>query len=83
MQPRPVGTLPVVFPGTQAEAFELTAAITLMCNTASRGQGEGGETCTVEQRCAAHRMLLDQKTLGHLVFAKRLATRFRAEEFDA
>jgi uncharacterized protein YggL (DUF469 family) len=65
-----VVTEPTVFHGTEQEKTELLIALEHNCQ------------CHQEQRCAAHAMLLDQRTLDRLVFARReLQIKLVVEEF--
>jgi hypothetical protein len=55
---------PTVFPGTREERDALLAALQTVC---SCQRGKDGKT----QVCGAHTLLLDERTLKHLIFYRR------------
>jgi hypothetical protein len=61
--------------GTQEEMSALIASIERYCDCESRPEGMQQSTC------AAHRLLLEQRQLDGLLFARRLAPRLSEEEF--
>src|SRR5205807_10147485 len=75
------GTLPmatsVLWHGTQTEALELLQALSRNCSCVVTAEGVRLATC------APHEMLsADQRAIDGLLFARRIATRLRTEEFN-
>jgi hypothetical protein len=67
---------PTIWNGTRQEAGELLEAVSANCTCVRDAAGIRTAICE------AHRMLVtDQRALNGLVFARRIASRFRAEEF--
>ncbi len=66
----------VLWHGTAEEASELVDVLTRHCSCKFSARGE------LRATCAPHRMLIDdQRALNGLLFARRMARRFRLEEF--
>jgi hypothetical protein len=65
--------LSAVFHGNPAELMALLAAVERNCSCADPEIGTG--------KCPAHRALLDQHWLDHVLFARHLAERLLFEEF--
>jgi hypothetical protein len=61
-----------VWHGSERALIELTRSITHHCTCPPRPAGPA--------ICGAHRLLLDQRALDGLLFARRLLPRLRAEE---
>lgn len=67
----------VIWHGTQAETFELLQALSRNCSCVVTA--EGGRLST----CAPHQMLVsEQRAVDGLLFARRIADRLRAEEWE-
>ena len=67
----------VTWNGTQQESFDLVSAVAHNCACEFGLMGVRVTTCT------AHQMLVeDQRALNGLIFARRIATRLRSEEWD-
>ena len=63
--------------GTQAEALELLQSLSRNCSCIVSPEGVRVSTC------APHQMLSsDQRAVDGLLFARRIAARLRAEEFN-
>jgi hypothetical protein len=62
-------TVVVVWKGTRDEAFALARAVQHNCD------------CKPPTSCSAHRGMLDQRFIDHIVFYRRIAERLLAEEF--
>src|SRR5207248_11798173 len=72
---RPMATS-VLWHGTQTEALELLQALSRNCSCVITAEGVRLSTC------APHEMLSsDQRAIVGLLFARRIATRLRTEEF--
>ncbi len=63
------------FPGTQEEGFALLTAASHNCQCTPAVEGMPAEICT------SHMLIKDAAILKHLVYARRIAERLRAEEF--
>ena len=67
----------VLWHGTQTEALELLQALSRNCSCVVTAEGVRLATC------APHEMLsADQRAIDGLLFARRIATRLRTEEFN-
>jgi hypothetical protein len=67
----------VLWHGTQTEALELLQALSRNCSCVVTSEGVRLSTC------APHEMLAtDQRAIDGLLFARRIAARLRAEEFN-
>ena len=66
----------VEFHGTDAEKYALLAALDHNC-VCVYDEASGAVTA----RCAAHKLLEDQKTLNGLLFDRRIAERLLEEEY--
>jgi hypothetical protein len=64
----------VEFKGSEQEKAELLAALARNCACSP-------DLYATRQCCAAHAMLLDQRTLDRLLFARHLETQLVSEEF--
>ena len=66
----------ITWGGTEAETSALLEALARNC------------ACTIDQHgvrtatCSSHALLLDQRSLDHLLFGRRLAQRLGVEEFQ-
>jgi len=67
---------PPVFHGSPDEAMSLLVACEHNCACVYDLLGMKTSTC------AAHQMLLDQRMVNHLIFARRQAQRWLSAEFD-
>ncbi len=65
----------IVWRGTQAEAAELLAALNRFCSCDDLADEP------VPGICPCHLLLEDQRSLDLLLYARRISTRFVAEEF--
>ncbi len=65
----------ITWRGTQTEAAELLSALNRHCNCEESTNGMS------VSMCATHLLLDDQRALDRLLFARRIASRFLAEEF--
>ncbi len=66
----------VLWHGSQTEALDLLQALNRNCSCVVTTQGARVSTC------APHQMLCcDQRAIDGLLFARRIATRLRREEF--
>jgi hypothetical protein len=66
----------VLWHGTQTEALELLQALSRNCSCVVTAEGVRLSTC------APHDMLTtDQRAIDGLLFARRIASRLRGEEF--
>ena len=71
-------TVPPVWNGTDREGVDLLASIHSHCTCELNDKGFRVTSC------APHTMLTtDQRALDGLLFARRMVSRFRAEEFGA
>jgi hypothetical protein len=67
----------VLWHGTQSEALELLQALSRHCSCVVTTEGIRLSTCV------PHEMLVsDQRAIDGLLFARRIAPRLRAEEFN-
>jgi hypothetical protein len=62
------------FPGTEAESYQLQAALEHHCTCAS--------PAVESQPCPAHSLLRDARVLAHLIFVRRKIEVYRFEEWD-
>ena len=68
--------LAAVFHGSPVELHALMAAVDRNCTCTATPE-------TVSGHCPAHKALLDQHFLDHVLFARRLAEQLLLEEFRA
>ena len=67
----------VLWHGSQSEALELLQALSHNCSCVVTAEGVRLSTC------APHQMLTaDQRAIDGLLFARRIASRLRSEEFN-
>lgn len=64
-----------IWHGTEQESVELLDIMRQWCTCPTLESGE--------RRCAAHEMLLEQRTVDGLLFARRIVERLIVEEFSA
>ena len=68
----------VLWHGTQTEALELLQALSRNCSCVVTAEGVRLSTCPPHEMLSS-----DQRAIDGLLFARRIASRLRAEEFTS